>query len=127
MDDRERDLSASTYAAAGAWAAFLLAMAWVVPACAASCAKLVPDTYPLVTRIVLNVPASGWVVPGVLVPAALVAKSRLLPARSADAVDTVALCACAASIVAVGVALLGVLGAYVSFPPPEYVIPAPRG
>ena len=88
-----------TYAVAACWAVFGIVTAWVVPPFREmfdemwdfSTGASVP--LPFSARVVVGIPAAGWIALGVLVAAALIWKSKLVSQRTADVIDLVAVVA----------------------------------
>ena len=71
-----------TYGVAACWAVFGIVTAWVVPPFREKFHEMfwgaVDPAFPLMSRVVVGIPAAGWIALGLLVAAALIWKSSLV-------------------------------------------------
>ena len=97
-----------TVVLAVAWAVAIGGMAWGESGFAIMFAEMTEggDGLPLATRVVVAIPAAGWIALGLAGAAAIVGKSFALRPKKSDLVDRIALVGLFVIMMAVAVALI---------------------
>ncbi len=128
--DKKRKPGWAAYTLAVFWAAFLILAALAVPRFYEFYAEQQPGIrWPLISRLVLIIPAVAWIVLAVAVPAAVIWLARYVSPKRAPLVEPIV-------IIVLGVAMGAVIvGLFLPLTDPtetcfgeepEYIIPPPR-